>query len=517
MFSRFINLELSRTKQTVINITAGVLNMLVTTLISFVLSPYIVRTLGVEANGFVSLANNFISYISLAATALNSMGSRFLMMAYYNDRHDEFCRYYSSLFFANLLLAAVFGIVGAACVWHLELLLEIPAAIVTDVKLLFALLFANFVISTMITVWTTAPFIKNRLYLNSITSATGAGIRALVILGLFLCLEPSVCFLGIATLTSGCVGYWLQFLYKRSLFPGLRARLKDFSWSAIWELVSSGIWNTVSSVGYILTSGVDLLVTNLFVSANAMGMLSLAHTMPTFVNTLNETIANVFTPSLIIDYAQGKIDDMVKTIKQSAKIISVICAVPLGFLLVYGEEFYALWQPTEDARMLHILSVIIIFGRVFFTGMQPLFSVFTVVNKVRENSFVTIANGLASVGLMYLLLRFTDLGVYAIAGASVICCFFKNVLFVIPFSAKYLGLKPTTFYSVLTSSVVCCGILTAWGFVEKLVLKPDSWLSLIGTGIVFAGVGICLTGFVVLNREERQTLLNLIKQKLGRR
>ena len=516
MFDRFINLEMSRSRQTVVNIAAGILNMLVGTAISFVLSPYIVKTLGVEANGFVSLAQNFINYISLAATALNSMGSRFLMMAYYNDDHDRFRRYYSSLFFANLLLALVFGVLSAICVWKLEVLLQIPAQILLDVKILFALLFGNFVISTMITVWTTAPFIKNRLYLNSITTATGSAIRAALLLGLFLCLEPSVCFLGIGTLVSGCVGYALQFVYKRSLFPDLRARLKDFSWSAIWELLSSGIWNTISSIGHILTSGIDLLVSNLFVSANAMGVLSVAHTMPAFINTLNETIANVFTPSLIMDYAQDKKENLVKTIHQSSKIISVICSLPLGFLLVYGREFYSLWQPTQNAQLLYELSAIIIFGRVFFTGMQPLFSVFTVVNKVKEHSIIMVINGVASVGLMYILLSCTNLGVYAIAGASVACCFLKNVLFVVPFSAKYLGLKATSFYRVLSPSVACCLILTGWGFLMKLFLKPTGWLGLIAAGVIFVAVGVCLTGLAVLNREERNYVFNMIKSKLHR-
>ncbi len=516
MLNRFINLELSKNQQTIINITASVLNMLVTTLISFVLSPYIVRTLGVEANGFVSLANNFINYISLAATALNSMGSRFLMIAYYNDEHEKFRRYYSSLFFANLFLAAVFGVLGAACVWNLEMILNIPADIVVDVKLLFAFLFGNFVISTMITVWTTAPFIKNRLYLNSITTASGAAVRALMILGLFLCLEPSVCFLGAATLVSGCVGYGLQFLYKRNLFPQLRARKKDFSWASIWELISSGIWNTISCVGLILTNGLDLLVTNLFVSATAMGTLSVSHTMPAFIATLNETIASVFTPSLIMDYAQGKTDNLVKTIKQSSKIIATICSLPLGFLLVYGKEFYMLWQPTEDAQMLHTLSIIVIFGRVFFTGMQPLFNVFTVVNKVKENSIVIITNGLVSVGVMFLLLRFTDLGVFAIAGTSVVCCFIKNLLFVIPFSAKYLGLKPTTFYNTLFPSVTCCVILLAWGYLERLIFVPTGWFGLIAAGVLFSVVGLFLTTFVVLNKDERKVLLDVIKSKLKR-
>lgn len=516
MFRRFVNLELSRMQQTIINIAAAILNMLVTTCISFVLSPYIVATLGVEANGFVGLANNFIGYATLASAALNSMGSRFLMMAYYNDELDKFRRYYSSLFFANLMLAAVFGVLGAACVWRLEILLQIPAQIVTDVKLLFVLIFANFILTTAVTVWSTSAFIKNRLYLNSINTAASAGIRALMILGLFLCLEPSVCFLGAATLLSGCVSCMFYFLFKRSLFPELRARWKDFSWQSIWELISSGIWNTVSSIGNILTGGIDLLVTNLFVNATAMGMLSVSHTMPSFVSTLNQTIAAAFTPSLIMDYAKGRVEDLVKTVRQSAKIISVICSLPLGFLLVYGREFYALWQPTQDAAVLHTLSVIIIFGRVFFTGMQPLFEVFTVVNKVREHSIVTILTGFGGVGVMYLLLQFTDLGVYAIAGASVICCFFKNIVFVIPYSAKYLGLKMNSFYGVLVPSVLCSGILILWGGVQKLIFVPGGWLELIASGAVFACVGLCLTCFIVLNRQERRLLLNMVKAKLKR-
>ena len=516
MFKKLVDLELSRNQQTIINITAAELNMLVTTLISFVLSPYIASTLGVEANGFVGLAQNFITYAALISTALNSMGSRFMMMAYYNDEHDKFRRYYSSLLFADLLLAVTFGVLGGLCVWKLEILLDIPAEIVGDVKLLFAMIFANFSLSTAMTVWATAPFLKNRLYLNSVNNTASAVVRGLMILGLFLCLEPTVSFVGFATLISGCVVYGIQFFYKQSLFPELRARRQDFSWSAIRELLSSGIWNTVSSLGHILTSGIDLLVTNLFVNATAMGMLSVAHTMPTFVSSLNSTIAGAFTPSLMIDYAQNRSDSLIKTIRQSAKIISVICSLPLGFLLVYGQEFYALWQPTQDARTLHILSAIIIFGRVFFTGMQPLFDVFTVANKVRENSIVTIVTGLASVGLMYLLLVFTDLGVYAIAGASVVCCFFKNVLFVIPYTGKYLGLKPTVFYGVLTPSVLCSGILVLWGMLQKMLFRPDTWMELIVTGAAFAAVGLCLTCTIVLNRQERTLLLNMVKSRLKR-
>lgn len=517
MFRKLVDLELSRNQQTAINIVAGVLNLLVTTCISFVLSPYIVATLGVEANGFVGLATQFINYISLVGTALNSMGSRFLMIAYYNNEQEKFRRYYSSLLFANLLMGTVFGIVSALCVWKLEQIVTIPAHLLVDVKVLFATLFANFVFSTMMTVWSTAPFIKNRLYLNSITGTASSAIRGIMILGMFLCLEPSVCFIGIATLCSGCVTYLIQILYKRILFPDLQARWTDFSISSIIEIISSGIWNTISSVGYLLTSNMDLVISNLFIDATAMGMLSLSHTLPSLVNTLNETIASAFTPSLIIDYAKNKTDSLIQTIKSSAKIISVICSLPLAFLLVYGIEFYRLWQPTVDAQLLYRLSTIIIFGRVFFTGMQPLFSIFTVVNKVRPNAFVNIINGFASILLMYLLLRFTDLGIYAIACSSVICCFVKNILFVIPFSAKYLGFKYTSFYCMLWPSLLCNGILVVWGTILKSLYAPAGWFSLILSGFVFAAAGICMNSLVVLNKAERRTLIEFIYRKIARR
>ena len=45
----------------VINMTSNFLSLAVTFGISFFLSPYIVKTVGVEAYGFVGLANNFIS------------------------------------------------------------------------------------------------------------------------------------------------------------------------------------------------------------------------------------------------------------------------------------------------------------------------------------------------------------------------------------------------------------------------------------------------------------------------
>lgn len=514
MLKKLINLDLSKNQQQILNMIAGIINMLVTTLIGFVLSPYITRTLGVEANGFISLANNFIAYASLARTALDSMGSRFLMMAYYNDEHNKFKKLYSSLFFADIALALIFGVLGGACVWKLEVLLVVPGHLLSDVKWLFAILFTNFALSTAFSVWSTCSYIKNKLYLDSVSNASASIVRFLCIIGLFLCLSPKVFFVGIGSLLGGLILLIFQSLFKKNLFGELHARFKDFSFASLKELLASGIWNTISSTGILLLNNLDLLIANLFIGPTPMGILSVAKTMPSFVDTLNFTVANAFTPSLIIDYAQDNVEELVKTIKKSAKIISVICSLPLGFLIVYGKEFYALWQPTQDAQLLHILSVITIARRVFFTGMQPLFNVFTVVNKVKENALVMLLDGFISITITFIILKTTDWGLYALIGVSAVCSSLKNVFYIIPYSAKYLGLKKTEFFSTLLPSVLCTVILCIWGSLEKLLFNGSSWIGLFVAAVVFVGIGIGLTAFAVLNKNERKHLFLLLFNKV---
>jgi len=505
--TRVINCEFSRNKQHAINVAASVINMLVGALISFFLTPYIVKTIGVEANGFVSLANNFISYATVASTALNSMAGRFIMMSLYQNDEEKVSNLYSSLFWGNIFLAVVYAVLGLACVLYLEYLVVIPDNLVIDVKFLFSLLFLSTIVYSISAAWSLSPYIKNKLYLDSINGSLQSVLRLILILALFAWLPPSVSLVGIASLVGAVVGSAIKLLFKSTLLPNLKARFRDFSWPSIKTLISSGIWNTISSMGNILTSGMDLLVANIFVGPKAMGVLAVAKVMPGFISTLNFTIAHVFTPSLIIDYAHSDTKQIVHTISQSAKLISVVCSIPLAFLFVYGVEFYKLWQPTQDAWILFILSTITIFGRVFFTGMQPLFSVFTVVNKVKENSLVTILNGLIIIVVTLALVKYTSLGVYAVAGVSVVCCFIKNVVFVIPYSAKYLGLNKYVFFETLRPSVYCTVILCLIGVVMRFLFTANTWPQLILAAIIFTIIGFVATTFIVLTAKERSALI----------
>ena len=82
-------------KQLLVNMVASLVNFAVSVGIGLVLTPYIVRSIGAEAYGFIGLANTFVSYAQLLTIALNSVAGRFITVAYHEGDEAKANGYYS--------------------------------------------------------------------------------------------------------------------------------------------------------------------------------------------------------------------------------------------------------------------------------------------------------------------------------------------------------------------------------------------------------------------------------------
>ena len=94
----------SQNVQTILNLSSGILTMIIQLIVNFFLSSYIVRTLGEEANGFTQLANNFVTYATLITLAFNSMSGRFISVSYHQKQKKEVIRYYSTTYICNIII-----------------------------------------------------------------------------------------------------------------------------------------------------------------------------------------------------------------------------------------------------------------------------------------------------------------------------------------------------------------------------------------------------------------------------
>lgn len=507
---------MGKNKQLFINLITTLFVLIINLLINFGLSPYIVKTIGEEAYGFIQLANNFISYATILTTALNSMASRFITIEIHRKNYKEANEYFSSVLLANIFIVLVFLIPAVVLIYFLEHVINIPINLITDVKLLFMFITINFFVTLIGGVFTIATYATNKLYLTSIKNMESNFLKALVIIGLFIFFKPSVFYVGVATLIAGIFVILFNIKFTKDLLPDIKIDKKNYKKDKVKTLLFSGMWNSITNLGNTLADGLDLIISNLAISPFVMGLVAIAKLPGTIMNTVIASISNVFQPQMITFYSKGDMDGLIEESKKSMKISGIFGNIPFVYILVLGYGFFKIWMPDSDTWTLYILCSLTFIN--IFTGglINPLYNLYTIANKVKENAILRIASGVVSTILVLVMLKFTDLGAYAIVGTSafmqIVLCFIITPLQL----CFLLNLKKSTFVPIiLRYNVTTLVLFIICYFVAKL-FTMSSWLNVIVSIIVIGVIGLLVNYFMLLNKEDRLSLINIIKNRIKR-
>lgn len=151
----------------------------------------------------------------------------------------------------------------------------------------------------------------------------------------------------------------------------------------------------------------------------------------------------------------------------------------------------------------------------FTSGIQILFNVFQVTNKVKQNSIAMIITGILSLFITVIIIKFTDYGIYAVAGVSSLCNLIRNMTFTIIVTAKYLGFKWNCFYKQVGVTIFSSCVLIIVGSLIKSRVIINSWMSLMFAAFIIGIVGLVINISILLNKQERKNLFELFFHKLG--
>lgn len=509
----------SKSKQIMINMAASMVSTLVSLAISFVLSPIIIDKLNFEAYGFWTLANDFVSYANIAAMALNSMAGRFITVSLTKGDYDNANKYFNSTMYANIAIVAFMFLPCVFVVTFLEHLVNISPALIPDVKLLFALTFLNFMVTIISTTFSTATFAANRLDLQAFRTIESQLLRSAILVITFFFLPIHVSYMALASVIATTYMLISYIHYTKKLMPQIEISRKHFSMKKVIEILSAGVWNTIMRAGQTLTNGLDILITNLMIGGEEMGYVSTSKTIAVAINTLYETISAVFTPSLTISYAKENKEELLQDLTSAMKMTGFFANIPLCFVIAFGIPFYTLWLPRTDMAsdhsviiMIYLLTVLTMFGTIVGGVISPLFNVYTVVNKLKWNSLITLYMGIANTIIVFILLKTTNLYVYAVAGTSTVLGIIKNLTFTPMYAAHCLGVSKRSFYPTIFRYVVVSIAMCAAFCGLYLVLPATNWMWLF-IDIVICGVtGSVINILFLFGQKERAMLLDVVKK-----
>jgi len=508
---------LKNKRQLAINLISNSIAFLVGPGINFVLYPYIIKHIGVEAFGFVGLAVNFVGYAQLVTIALNSMAGRFITIKIHENDMEAANRYLNSVFWANTVIGCILIVVAVFCVYFLEYMVKIPAGIMTDVKVLFAFTFLSFLINVTDATFGIGTFAKNRLDISAERDIAGSVLRAALLFVLYVFFSPKVAYMGAATFAMNVMVLAVNIFFLARLLPELKINRKYFDIKAMLEVASAGVWNVFGKLGSIFSQGLDLLIANIFISASAMGVISLSKTIPFIIISVLIMFTNVFAPQMTISYAQKDMDDLKSQLKFSMKAIGLFITLPVAAFLVLGDIFYSLWVPNQDAGLLSWLTFVNIGGLVLSGSMQGLSNVYVLVNKIKIPTLVNFFVNLANILIVFLLLNFVkdDTGrMFVIIGVNAAVGIIWNLTFSPLYAAKCLNFKWNEFYSEIAGNIYGFAIVTGLLFAIRYFYAPQTWLGLISVTAVACAAGLAANYYIMFSPEQRNRMSALLREKV---
>lgn len=490
-------------KQLFLNIIANFLSLSISLIISFFLTPYIISSIGKEAFSFIPIANNFTAYMSILTIALTSMTARFVTINICKSDMDSANNYYSTSFFINLIMATMIALVCFVVIIFLDRLINIPVEILSDVRVLFIIMFVTFILNISTSVFSVKAFSMNRLDITSIISISGTIAKVIIIFIAFKYLRPKIYYLGVASFVVVFIHFIMNFLIGRKILPTLIISIKNVKSKIIKELFFSGIWNSFNQLSVVLLTGLDLVIANIVLGASPAGILAIAKTAPLALQSLIEVVPSAFNPYLTILYAKESKEKFFTELQFILKISAILIGIPIAGFIALSSNFYSLWMPSVDNNQLTILSILTMVSLGASFSIMPLFYIFTITNKLKWPSVAVFVSGVINISVVLLFAYYSNFGIYAIAGVSSILEIFRCLVFVPMYAAKCLNKKLNIFYPFIVKSILYIIILVVLFLTIESCIMISNWKILIISAGGMSTTGLIFGLLFILNSTEK--------------
>lgn len=490
------------------------LSVVISYLINFFLTPFITDTVGTAAYGYVTLAKNAVSYVTIITVAFTAFIVRYITLAYHKENYEESRAYFSSSVAAVITIAIIVISIAFVAIVFLEKLIVIPFELIRSVKVLFLLVFLHFCIYLILIPYTSSCYIKNKLtFFNSVKIISHI-IEMIILVIMFKFLHTEIWYVGVGMVVSALVVFVGNYILFKKLTPELYFDKSIVSINKVKNLARNGIWQSVNSFGLALNTGLDLLITNLMLTPLSMGQLSIAKTIGLMFSTLNSTVSQAFQPRMLKTYASDDKNVFLKELKLAMRVSGFFSACAFAGFLVLGKLYYQLWIPNQDYDLIYKLTVITVLNSVTEGVVYPTYYVNTLTTKKKIPCFITVGMGIINVIGMYFLIKYTTLGVFAVVWTTAVLTIVNTMIFNTIYCPVTLKLPWYTLYPVVIRHLVASVALCLAFFGVSKIINPLGWIGLIFSALLCVCVGIAVYVIIVSNGSERKKIRNYILRKV---
>ena len=344
---------------------AGVLlsygQTILSTLISLVYTPVMLRLLGTSEYGLYTLVNGFISNLSLLSFGLGSAYVRYYSRAQVKDGEDGVAHVNGMFMVIFMCIAALCLFVGGILVANTHNIFgaKLTPQEVGTARILMAVLVVNIAVSFPCSVFVSYVTAKERFLFQRVVSMIRTVLNPIVMLPLLLMGFGSVSLVVVTlvlTVVSDSLSIWYAF---KKL--GMRFNFGRFDFGLLKEMAGFSFFIFLNMIIDQINWTVDTTLLGIISGTAATAIYGVGSQIHRYYMTISTSISGVFIPQINRIVARGE-DDMKLTqlfTRVGRVQFMLLMLVMTGFIFV-GEPFVEAWGGGEYAGAYPIALLLMI-------------------------------------------------------------------------------------------------------------------------------------------------------------
>jgi O-antigen/teichoic acid export membrane protein len=451
----------------------------VTIAATYVLTPFVLHTLGQDGYGTWTLITAMTGYMGLMALGVPMACVRYLAQHVAEGDRTKINETIGSCAGLYLMFGSGAVVVGAFLTLAFTAY-DIPAAWRAQAFSAFVVMVLQVAAGFVGLLPEGIMFAHHDFVIRNLVRVGGVLLRLALTIGL-LTLSPSLVTLALVQLSCLMFDFGASLLIVRRRYTGIRVRLADFRWRMVRRIVSFSVYVLLLSAGARLSFETDALVIGALLGVTAIPFYAVANSLVVYLMDFVIAIAAVVSPMATKLNTEGRLPELRDIFLKWSKVALSMSIMAGVFLIVLGPRFIGWWiEPSFERPSGRVLQILMISSFMFLPVRGVALPILMGLGKPRIPTIAFVGAGAMNLVLSILLAR--PLGLAGVALGTAI----PNVLFatvVLTVACRELEIDVTRYVSyVVPRAAVGALPLLALLFWCKFGLEVQTLTGLIAAG-----------------------------------
>lgn len=509
----------SRTKNSLLNMAASIGYQLVNLVLSFVSRTIFLQVLGVGYLGINGLFNDVLSMLNMAELGFGTAMTYSMYKPLAEKDYDTLAgltHFYKKVY---RIIALTIAVIGVALVPFLPHLVNLEHDI-PHVELYYLLFLASNVASYLVTYKTTVLYADQKNYIMLQRGAVWHTAEVLtMLLVLWLTKNYTLYLVTQVIFVYGRNFYMSHLASKHYPYLSKKVTLPKEKTKGIFKDVGSAFLYKIANV---LITATDNTLISVLVSTEMVGYYSNYHII---VGKLSNIVGTLFSSliaslgNLIAKENEDRRYQVFQTMQSFSLIISTFC---VSCLTLLEDDFIRVWLGEEYVLSpLTLIAIVINFYLVI--ALKPVTSFREAAGLFRKTKFIMLWAATLNIGFSIILGKIWGLsGILLATSISKLLTYFwyePKLLF-----QDYFHRPCSQYFLEMLKNVGITLLSIGVAWLASCWLVPESWLALIGKGVLVAVVSLVVTALSYHNTEgfrmicaRGQSIFGGLLQKLSRK